>query len=454
MRDRNARPRASVGGMSRRGFLRAGGSALAGAALLGTGALAGCGGSGSQNSSGATEFTFSFGPDNSGSLEEIVRRFNQKFQGRYRANYRVMAADTGQYFNQVKTEFQAGGGGIDLIGGDVVWPAQFAANGWIEDLSDRFTQEDREAFLPAPVESCTYEGAVYGVPWFTDAGMLYYRKDLLERAGFSGPPETWEELKEQATKITGESEAEDGFVFQAAEYEGGTVNGLEYIWTHGGDVIDPEDPEKVVIDASGAVAGLATERGMVESGVAPQAVSTYAEQESQAAFLGGRAVFCRNWPYMYALAGQEGQSSIGPDQVGVASLPVAAGQDRSFSGLGGWNFYLNAASSDEEKEAAYEFAKFATSPEQQRYRALNGSFLPTLQDLYDDQEIVEKVPVIKLGESAIKNARPRPLSPYYSDMSLAMAEQFNACVKGTKSPEEAARTLKERLQEIVDAGSS
>ena len=451
MRHRDARPAAPAGPMSRKSFLRTGGSALAGAALLGP--LAGCGGSGSQDASGATEFTFSFGPDNSGSLKEIVRRFNQKFEGRYRANYRVMAADTGQYFNQVKTEFQAGGGEIDLIGGDVVWPAQFAANGWIEDLSDRFTERDREAFLPAPLESCTYEGAVYGVPWFTDAGMLYYRKDLLEEAGFPEPPQTWEELKEQATKITGESGAEDGFVFQAAEYEGGTVNGLEYIWTHGGDVLAGQDLEDVVVDAPRAVAGLATERGMVESGVAPQAVSTYTEQESQAAFLNGRAVFCRNWPYMYALASDESQSDIEPGQVGVATLPVAAGQDQSFSGLGGWNFYLNATSSDEEKEAAYEFVKFATSPEQQKYRALNGSFLPTLQELYDDEEIVEKVPVIKLGESAIKNARPRPLSPYYSDMSLVMAEQFNASVKGAKSPEAAASTLAERLQEIVDAGS-
>ena len=429
--------------------MKVGGSALAGAALLG---VAGCG-SASQNSSGATEFTFSFGPDNSGSLKEIVRRFNQEFEGRYKANYRVMPADTGQYFNQVKTEFQAGGGEIDLIGGDVVWPAQFAANGWIEDLSDRFTEEDREAFLPAPVESCTYEGAAYGVPWFTDAGMLYYRSDLLENAGFSEPPQTWEELKEQATKITGESDAEDGFVFQAAEYEGGTVNGLEYVWTHGGDVLAGKDLENVVIDGQRAVAGLATERGMVESGVAPQAVSTYTEQECQAAFLNGRAVFCRNWPYMYALASDESQSNVEPGQVGVAPLPVAGGQDRSFSGLGGWNFYLNATSSDKEKEAAYEFAKFATSPEQQKYRALNGSFLPTLKDLYDDEELVEKVPVIDLGESAIKNARPRPLSPYYSDMSLVMAEQFNASIKGTKSPEEAARTLDQRLQEIVAAGS-
>ncbi len=450
MRHRNARPRASVGDMSRSGFLKAGGSALAGAALLGSGALAGCGGSGSQNSSGATEFTFSFGPDNSGSLEEIVRRFNEEFEGRYRARYRVMAADTGQYFNQVKTEFQAGGGEIDLIGGDVVWPAQFAANGWIEDLSDRFTEEERRAFLPAPVESCTYEGAVYGVPWFTDAGLLYYRKDLLEESGFSRPPETWEELAEQAMRVTGESDVENGFVFQAAEYEGGTVNGLEYIWTAGGDVIDQDDPAKVVVDNPRAVEGLATERGMVESGVAPQAVSTYAEQECQAAFLNGRAVFCRNWPYMYALASNESQSRVEPEQVGVAPLPVAAGQERSFSGLGGWNFYLNATSSEEEQEAAYEFVKFATAPEQQKFRALNGSFLPTLEDLYDDEEIVEKVPVIALGEEAIKNARPRPLSPYYSDMSLVMAEQFNACVKGAKSPQETAGTLEEDLQEIVD----
>jgi len=434
-------------GLSRRGFLKVGGSALAGAVLLGA---TGCGGGG-QSGSGVTEFTFSFGPDNSGSLEEIVRRFNEKFEGRYRAKYRVMAADTGQYFNQVKTEFQAGGGEIDLIGGDVVWPAQFAANGWIEDLSDRFTEEERQAFLPAPVESCTYEGAVYGVPWFTDAGMLYYREDLLEKSGFSEPPKTWEELQEQATRVTEESDAEDGFVFQAAEYEGGTVNGLEYIWTAGGDVLAGENLEDVVIDGPRAVEGLSIERGMVESGVAPQAVSTYAEQECQAAFLNGRAVFCRNWPYMYALASDENQSGIEPGQVGVAPLPVATGQDESFSGLGGWNFYLNATSSEEEKDAAYEFVKFATAPEQQRFRALNGSFLPTLQDLYDDREIVEKVPVIALGEQAIKNARPRPLSPYYSDMSLVMAEQFNGCVKGAKSPEEAARTLDQELQEIVDS---
>jgi multiple sugar transport system substrate-binding protein len=438
------------GGLNRKGFLKLGGSALAGTALLG---LAGCGGCG-ESASGVTEFTFSFGPDGSGSLQKLVDRFTQKFRSKYKANYRVMSADTGQYLNQLKTEFQAGGGETDLIGGDVIWPIQFAVNGWIEDLSERFTQEERQTFLPAPVQSCTYDDKVYGVPWFTDAGMLYYREDLLEKSGFSEPPKTWSELKEQTRKVMQDSGMKDSFVFHGARYEGGVVNGLEYIWTSGGDVIDPDDPEKVVIDAPGAVEGLAIERSMVESGVAPKAVSTYAEQECQAAFLNRRAVFCRDWPYMYVLATGEAESRLERGQVWVAPLPVAEDQNQSFSGLGGWNFYLNAASSEEEKDAAYEFVEFATAPEQQRFRALNGSFLPTLEALYDNRKILEKVPVIALGKEAIKNARPRPLSPYYSDMSLKMAEQFNASLKGAKSPEEAIRTLDRERQGIVDLGET
>jgi multiple sugar transport system substrate-binding protein len=198
-------------GLNRKGFLKLRGSALAGTALLG---LARCG-VGGESASGVTEFTFSFGPDGSGSLQKLVDRFNQKFRSKYKANYRVMSADTGQYFNQLKTEFQAGGGETDLIGGDVIWPIQFAVNGWIEDLSERFTQEERQTFLPAPVQSCTYDDKIYGVPWFTDAGMLYYREDLLEKSGFSEPPKTWSELKEQTRKVMQDSGMKDGFVFQA-----------------------------------------------------------------------------------------------------------------------------------------------------------------------------------------------------------------------------------------------
>jgi multiple sugar transport system substrate-binding protein len=99
-----------------------------------------------------------------------------------------MPADSGQHFDQLNTEFQSGESGIDVIGGDVIWPAQFAANGYIADLSDRFPESERRAFLPATIEANTYEGAIYGVPWYTDAGMLYYRLDLWRGPATPLPP--------------------------------------------------------------------------------------------------------------------------------------------------------------------------------------------------------------------------------------------------------------------------
>lgn len=429
--------------MNRLDFLKISGAGLAGAALLG---VAGCGGGGGGSEAGSGEFVFSFGPDTSGSLQELVKRFNEEFKGQYTAKYREMPADTGQYFDKIRTQFQAGGGDIDLIGGDVIWPAQFAANGWIADLSDRFTEEDRADFLEGPVESNTYDGKVYGVPWFTDAGMLYYRKDLLEQSGFSEPPKTWDELKEQTQKVVEDSGTKFGFVFQGSNYEGGTVNGLEYINSYGGKVLDDNDASKVVIDSPESTEGLAMEASMIEEGVSPQDVANYTEQESQTTFLNGDAVFCRNWPYLYALTSNPDESKIKQDQVGVAPLP--AGSAGSVSGLGGWNFYLNANS--QVQDAAYEFVKFCTAEKQQKYRALNGSFLPTLKSLYEDQEVLDSVPVIALAGEALANTVPRPVSPVYSDMSLTMAEQFNASLKGDVSPNEAVQTLQEELQNIAD----
>ena len=341
--------------LSRREFLRLGGAGLAGRAVLGA---AGCGGGGS----GSGDLVFAMGVDSSGTLQDLVDKFNEEHKGEFQVRYREMPADTGQYFDQLRTELQAAASEIDVIGGDVIWPAQFAANGWILDVSDRFPESERQQFLPAPVDSLLYEGAIYGVPWFTDAGMLYYRTDLLEEAGFSEPPETWEEMKEMAPKAAQDTGTRDGFVFQGAQYEGGTVNGLEYIWTHGGDVLSGD---QVVIDSLEAVAGLETERSMISDGVASQAVSTYKEQETDPAFLGGRSVFARNWPYMYALSEDPEVSKIETAQIGIAPLPSGEG-GQSFAGLGGWNMMINANS--QRQDEAWEFVEWMTSePWRPRY---------------------------------------------------------------------------------------
>ncbi len=429
---------------NRRDFLKMGGAGLAGAALLGT---AGCGGGGGSFNG---QITVGFGREASGTLEKLIAKFNKQSKD-ITAKWRRMPSDTNQYFDQLRTQFQAQDGSLTLIAGDVIWPAQFAANGYILDLSDRFTESMRGKFLQGPVKSNTYEGKVYGVPWFTDAGLLYYRKDLLDKAGFSGPPKTWEELRQQAQKVMQDEGTKYGFIFQAAEYEGGTVNGLEYINSYGGQVLDPNDASKVIIDSPESVAGLKSEKSMVADGVSPQAVSTYTEPETDGAFLGGTAVFGRNWPYMYSLAGTG--DFIKPDVIDIAPLPAGEG-GQSVSGLGGWNFFINAFADQEAQDAAWEFVKFMTAPEQQKFYALGGSYLPTLTALYDDPDIKESVPTVRLAGEALKNTVPRPVSPVYSDMSLEMAEQFNASLSGDTEPQQAISTLQTELQKITEQAPS
>ena len=425
--------------MNRREFLRLSGAGLAGAALLGA---ASCGGG--EQGQGGPDITFTFGPDKV--VPDLVDQFNEQNDSGIQVTYREMPADTGQYFDQLQTELQSGASEIDVIAGDVTWPAQLAANGWVIDLSDRFTEDMREDFLSAPLQTNTYEGRVYGVPWQVGAGMLYYRSDLLEQSGFSGPPKSWDELKEQAQKVQQDSGSEYGYVFQGADYEGGVVNGLEYIWTHGGEVLDQEGLS-VAIDSPESTEALRTERSMLEDGIAPQGVTTYKEQESQQAFLRGDAVFLRYWPNAYELLSDESQSSISPEQVGIAPLPVSSAGNQSFSALGGWGMLINAAS--QYLDAAWEFIEFMTAYDQLKFRAMKGGYLPSRHSLYSDGELLDEVRIMELGWEAIQNSRPRPVSPYYSDMSVKMAEQFNASLNGETSPEEAVSTLQSELSEII-----
>jgi multiple sugar transport system substrate-binding protein len=440
MEHRIAGPR----GLSRRDFLKVGGAGLAGAALLGA---TGCGGG--EQSGGATELYYTAPADTTGATPKLISQFNEKYKGKYKVIFQKGNSDTGQRLDKLRTQFQAGGEGIDIILGDVIWTAEMAESGWISDLSDRFPENQQREFLPGSVEAIIYNGKPYGMPWYTDTGLLYYRKDLLKKSGYDNPPKTWNELKQMTGKVRSESDVKFGFLFQGAQYEGGVCDGCEFIWGHGGNVLDPSDPTNVVVDSPEAIAGLATERSMITDGISPKTVTVYKEDESAGPFLNGDAIFLRNWPYVYALIGTPDYPNLKPEQVGVSELPSADGKPGNGT-VGDQPLYISTSS--KYPDAAWKFIEFLTAPEQQKFRALEGSYLPTRSDLYDDPEIQDSVPVVALAKEALQHSRPRPVSPYYSDMSLEMQEQFNASLKGDTTPEEAARTLKSELESIIQQG--
>ena len=430
-------------GISRRRFLKMGGG-IAGAMALG-GVLAGCGG-GEESSGGAVEITLGFIPDEAGGLQKILDRFNRENRGEVQVKWRQMPASSAEFFEQMQAELQSGKSTMDVIAGDVVWPAQFAANEYILDLSDRFTAKMQKDYLEGPVQAVQYEGKTYGVPWFTDAGMFYYRTDLLEKSGFSEPPKTWEEMKKMSEKVRAEQGTKFGFVFQGAQDEGGVVDALEHIWNAGGDVLDGD---KVIIDSPESAEGLNLRRSLLTDGVAPEASGDYTTQESQASFTNGDVVFMRNWPFVYGLLTDPEISKVKPGQVDIGALPVAGAGDTSFSGLGGWNFMVNAGAEDKIEEI-WAFIEFMSAPEQQQTFAVESARLPTLRGLYEDDEVLKELPVARLGREALENTRPRPLSPVYSDMSLEMAEQFNAALKGDVPVDRALADLQTGLQDIAD----
>jgi multiple sugar transport system substrate-binding protein len=425
---------------NRREFLVVSGGTLTAVSLWG---LSACG---DDDSGGGTgEVLMNFSPDLKQIVPGQVDSYNREHPDG-EVSTRITPADTTEAFDQFRTQFQGGGSDIDVIMGDIIWPPQFAANGWIASLDDRFTESDREAFIPGVVEGNTFEGSVYGVPWFTDAGYLYMRSDLLEDAGYSEPPATWDELIEMANKIQQDAGIPNGFVFTGAQYEGGTVLGIEFIRTHGGDVLDGDT---VIVDSPEAIAGLTTQQTLVADGIAPEAVANYEEDQASGAFLRGDSVFMRMWPYAYDFLGDKELSNLDINQAELAPLPVVEGVEPVNVG-GGFNFFLNAEAAD--PDAAYSLIEYMTAAEQQKAMALEGGYLPTRTELYDDQEIIEAVPGVRLGREIVPATTTPPVSPYYSDMSLAMSEAFNANILGNVSPEEAAATIAQDLQEIIEKG--
>jgi multiple sugar transport system substrate-binding protein len=288
---------------------------------------------------------------------------------------------------------------------------------------------------------------------------LFYRKDKLAQSGFKSPPATWEELARMARKVMQDTGTRHGFVFQGAEYEGGTVNAAELIWSAGGELMASQvtvtgsvlpgvtETDSVLVGSDAAARGLDIARKLVAEKVSPAAVADFREREALDAFVAGDAVFLRSWPYVYAALEQAGFTN---KQFGVAPLPAASNGGRSASCLGGWNLMINASSSKSERDAAWKLIRYLTAPARQKRQAREAGLLPILGRLYDDAALVKDVPLIGLGKEVLTSRlHVRPSTPFYGELSASIARAFNKTLKGELSGAEAARVLDKELRAIV-----
>jgi trehalose/maltose transport system substrate-binding protein len=318
---------------------------------------------------------------------------------------------------------------IDVFQIDIIWPGLVASH--LVDLTPYVPQGLKEQHIPTIIENNTVDGQLVAMPWFVDAGLLYYRKDLLERHG-AAVPEQWSDLAATAEKIqVAERQAGNdrmwGFVFQGRAYEGLTVNALEWIASYGGGTI-VDGSGKVTVSNPQAASALDLVAGWVGK-ISPEGVLSYTEEESRGVFQSGNAVFMRNWPYAWALA--NAPDSPIRDKVGIAPLPQGGPDGKHVAGLGGQVLAVSRYS--EHPDLAADLVLYLTSAAEQKRRAIEGSFNPTIKDLYSNPEILRANPFMgELGEVfASTVARPsRITGNRYNRVSTEFFTAVHAVLSG------------------------
>ena len=368
--------------------------------------------------------------------DEAIQRFEQAHP-HVRVKREIAPHSSTAYHDLLTQKLRNRDVSLDLFFMDVIWPAEFAAAGWALPLDEYFPESEREKFLPATIASGVYRHRIYGVPSRIDSGMLYYRKDLLEKYGLS-PPSTWNELVRQAqTILEGERITQPllrGYSGQFKQYEGLVCDMLEFVGSHNGSFLT-EDGRRSNLTAPESLQAVRFVREQIIQRLATPAALTYQEPESLAVFIQGNAVFHRNWPYAWGLANDPRHSKIA-GQVGVTTLPRFS-EGRSTSALGGWLYGISVHS--QHPDEAWAFIEFMTGHEMQKHFAIHASLAPSRLALYADPQVLHANPQYKDLLPVFQTARPRPRTPVYPIVSHILQRYFSRVLAfpGTDILEEA-----------------
>jgi multiple sugar transport system substrate-binding protein len=377
-----------------------------------------------QNASG--DVTWCIGKDTSGAFTAAVEAFNKE-NPNLSADLLELPESADLQREQQVQRLRAESSECDVLGMDVIWTAEYAAAGWIYDMTP-VVEKYEDTFIPSTVETVEYEGKKWALPYNTNAGFVYYRTDQVPQA-----PTTWEQVYKEAQK-------QDGLVYQGERYEGLTVVFFELLSSAGGSVLS-DDGETVEVDSPETREVLEFMGDGIENGAVPKAVTTYEEESSRRAFEAGKATFMRNWPYAYAL---DKESAIA-DDFDIATFPGFAGNEGA-GVVGGYNLGVSAFTDNPEGSLA--FAEFLVTPQVQK-QAMEATLPATVTAVYKDPKVRQALPFAPELLKAVEQAEARPVSPVYTQISQAIYDNVFEVLNGRTSADEAASAMNSEIEEAL-----
>jgi multiple sugar transport system substrate-binding protein len=383
-------------------------------------------------------------------VPRLLAEFEAQHPGvRVRAEALPWNADEQRQFFVINLE--GGRPGFDVMMLDVVWVPEFARAGWLLDLTPHLTPDELAPHFPSAVEAARYGGRVWAVPWLMNVGLLYYRRDLLDRYGLR-PPETYVDLVAQIEQVrAGEGSRHlHGFLWQGKQYEGLVVNVLEQLWATGSELLGPDS--QVLPDSARAAEALEFLRMLIRTGLSPAWV-TADEELTRRPFGQGEALFLRNWPYAMILFEQPDSPVRG--KVGITPLPRHGDGRRGAGATGGAHLAVHRGT--RQSAAAIALVRFLAGERAQKAMALAAALNPTWMSLYGDPDVVRAHPWMPEVRALMMEGRPRPVTPYYLMMSTLLQPELSAALVGLKTPTRVvadARRSLEFMLGTVQAGGA
>jgi multiple sugar transport system substrate-binding protein len=374
--------------------------------------------------------TYCTGKDTTGDLIAGIKQFNAKNPGITAKLLEFPTSADAQRAQFIQRQ-RAKSADCDLFEADVVWTAEFASQKWLYDMTP-YIEKRKAEFIPSTLESIHYGDKYWGVPHSTDAGLLYYNTDEVKSV-----PATWQAVYADAAK-------KKGIVYQGSSYEGLTVNFLELAFAAGGKVLSP-DGKKSEINSPQNLKALQFMVDGIKSGAAPKAVTTYDEEGARRVFEADRATYERQWPYAYALGNKTGSKVKGKFK--VAPYPPFEGAGKAAI-LGGHNFVVSAYSKN--PGAALKLIDFFTSPEYMKTAVLPPfSKAPVLGVTYDDPAVQKALPFANELKQSVEQAKSRPVSPVYTQISQAIYKNVNEALSGSADPQAALKKADSQINSAL-----
>ncbi|HJZ49321.1 MAG TPA: extracellular solute-binding protein, partial [Roseiflexaceae bacterium] len=335
-----------------------------------------------------------------------------------------------ELLNKINTTVQ-GGGGFDVIEMDTIWTAQFAAAGWVQDLSDRITDPIKKDVPDSALSAVTYQGKLYGMPWFNSAKHLFYNAKLLKDAGFDKPPTTLDEFVAQAKATT--KQGQWGSVWCWKQAESLICDWVAIMFTQkGAQLLDNNG--KAVFNTMGGTDALQWMVDMLYTHKAADPASLeYTESDVLKALETGTVALTYNWEGTLPEANDPSKSKAAPN-IKIDLLPGSKDvKSSSVNGSEGWAMLKVAQNQD----AAWKLLEFMVSPAWQKKSAVINGDYPVLSSLYNDPDLQKNVQDFPLYGEQFKYLAVRPQVPNYTQVSDIIQKHLHEALLNKASPKDA-----------------